>query len=95
MYYGEDLFDEEVEEDGADRIEGALTHIALGAFEAVAWVLGAAIVGALVGTDLESSSWFWVVLIALPLIVGVALWLRRTRKQERVAFDPQIANGDR
>jgi F0F1-type ATP synthase assembly protein I len=88
MYYGEDLFDEDVDDVGADRVERALTHVVLGAFEAVAWLLGAAIVGAVVGTDLESSPWFWVVLIALPLIVGVALWLRRTRIHERVAFDP-------
>src|SRR5919106_5361162 len=81
MYYGEDLFDDEVDDDGADRVDDALTHVFVGAFEAGAWLIGVAIVGALFGTDLESSPWFWVVLVALPLIVGLALWLRRTRKR--------------
>lgn len=87
MYYGEDLFDDEVDNDGAGRIKNVATHFFVGAFEAAVWLVGVAIVGALVGTDLESSPWFWVVLIALPLIVGLALWLRRTRKHERIAFD--------
>jgi F0F1-type ATP synthase assembly protein I len=86
MYYGEDLYDD-VDEDDDDRIENALTHFLLGAFEVAAWLVGAAVVGAFVGTDLESSPWFWVVLIALPLIVGLALLLRRTRKHERLTFD--------
>lgn len=87
MYYGEDLFEDEGDDEGADRIKNGLTHVFVGAFETVAWLVGAAIVGALVGTDLESSPWFWVVLIALPPILAVALWLRRTRKQERIEFD--------
>jgi len=87
VYYGEDLFEDEGDDEGADRIKNGLTHVFVGAFETVAWLVGAAIVGALVGTDLESSPWSWVVLIALPLIVAVALWLRRTRRQERVTFD--------
>jgi F0F1-type ATP synthase assembly protein I len=88
MYYGEDLFDDELEDDGADRIDRTLTHFFVGVFEAAAWLIGAAVVGALVGTDLKSSPWLWVVLIALPLIVGVALWLRRTRQNERIALRP-------
>jgi F0F1-type ATP synthase assembly protein I len=88
MYYGEDLFDDEVDGDGKDRVDNALTHVFVGAVETAAWLIGVAIVGALVGTDLESSPWVWVVLIALPLIVGFALWLRRTRQQERIAFGP-------
>jgi F0F1-type ATP synthase assembly protein I len=87
MYYGEDLFEDEGDDEGADRIKNGLTHVFVGAFEAVAWLIGVVIVGALVGTDFESSPWFWVVLIALPLIVAVALWLRRTRRQEHVTFD--------
>jgi hypothetical protein len=46
-----------------------------------------AVVGVLVGTNLESSPWFWLVLLALPPNVALALWLRRTRKQERIVFD--------
>jgi hypothetical protein len=88
MYYGEDLFDSEVDDDRADRIDNALTHFLVGAFETAAWLIGLAIVGAVVGTDLQSSPWFWVVLISLPLIVALALLLRRTRKRERIAFDP-------
>jgi F0F1-type ATP synthase assembly protein I len=84
VYYGEDLYDDE----DHDRADNPLTHFFVGAFEAAAWLVGVAVVGALVGTDLESSPWFWVVLIALPLILGVALLLRRTRKHERIAFDP-------
>jgi hypothetical protein len=83
MYYGEDLYDGEDD----DQDDGALTHFFIGALEAAAWLLGLAVAGALVGTDLESSAWFWVVLIALPLILGVALLLRRTRKHERLLFD--------
>jgi F0F1-type ATP synthase assembly protein I len=88
MHYGEDLYDDEVNDDGADRIDNALTHFFVGALEAAAWLVGLAVVGVLVGTDLESSPWFWVVLISLPIIVGLALLLRRTRKHERIAFDP-------
>jgi F0F1-type ATP synthase assembly protein I len=87
MYYGEDLFEEESDEENSDRLEKTLTHLLAGAFETAAWLLGAAIVGALVGTDLESSPWFWVVLLALPAVVALALWLRRTRTQERLEFD--------
>jgi F0F1-type ATP synthase assembly protein I len=87
MHYGEDLYEEEVDGDGADLIDNALTHFFVGALEAAAWLVGLAVVGALVGTDLESSPWFWVALIALPIIVGLALLLRRTRKHERIAFD--------
>jgi hypothetical protein len=83
VYYGEDLYDD----DGADRIDSALTHFFVGALEAAAWLVGLAVVGALVGTDLESSPWFWVVLIASPILVGLALLLRRTRKHERMVFD--------
>jgi hypothetical protein len=36
MYYGEDLFDDEVDGDGADRIENALTHFLAGVLEAAA-----------------------------------------------------------
>ena len=85
MYYGEDLFDADDEND--DRVDSTLTHFLLGAVEAAAWLVGLAVAGALIGADLESSPWFWVVLIALPLILGMALWLRGTRKGERVAFD--------
>ena len=81
------MYDDEVDDEGADRMDSTLTHLFLGAFEAAAWLVGLAVVGALVGTDLESSPWFWVVLIALPLILGLALLLRRTRKHERIAFD--------
>lgn len=81
--YREDQYDE-----GADRIDNALTHFFVGALEAAAWLVGLAVVGALIGTDLESSPWFWAVLIALPLIVALALLLRRTRKRERIAFRP-------
>jgi hypothetical protein len=88
MHYGEDLYDDEVGDAGAGRIDNALTHFFVGALEAAAWLAGLAIVGALVGTDLAASPWFWVVLIALPLIVGVALLLRRTRSRERIVFDP-------
>jgi F0F1-type ATP synthase assembly protein I len=88
MYYGEDLYDDEVDDEGADRIDSTLTHLFLGGFEAAAWLVGLAVIGALVGTDLESSPWFWVVLIALPLFVALALLLRRTRKRERIAFEP-------
>jgi F0F1-type ATP synthase assembly protein I len=87
MYYGEDPFDDKIDHDGADRIEHVVTHFLVGALEAAAWLAGVAIFGVLVGTDLESSPWFWVVLIVLPLILGLALWLRRTRKRERLAFD--------
>ena len=88
MYYGEDLYDDEVDDEGADRIDNAVTHFIIGALEAAAWLVGLALVGALVGTDLESSPWFWVVLIMLPLILGVALLLRRTRKHERIVLAP-------
>jgi F0F1-type ATP synthase assembly protein I len=88
MYYGEDPYDDEVDDEGADRIDNALTHFFIGALEAAAWLVGLALVGALVGTDLESSPWFWVVLIMLPLILGVALLLRRTRKHERIVLAP-------
>ena len=87
MYYGEDLYDDAVDDEGADRMDRTLTHLFLGAFEAAAWLVGLAVVGALVGTDLESSPWFWVVLIGLPLFVALALLLRRTRKHERISFD--------
>jgi F0F1-type ATP synthase assembly protein I len=87
MYYGEDLFEDEGVDQGADRIESAVTHFFVGALETAAWLIGVAFVGALVGTDVESSPWFWVVLLALPPIVAAALWLRRTRKQERITFD--------
>ena len=89
MHYGEDLHGEELNDEGANRVGNALTHLFIGALEAAAWLVGLAVVGALVGTDLESSPWFWAVLIALPLTVALALWLRRTRKQERIAFDPK------
>jgi uncharacterized protein (DUF983 family) len=88
MYYGEDLYEDEVEDEGADRVDNALTHFFIGVLEAAAWLVGLAVVGALVGTDLESSPWFWAVLIALPLIVALALLLRRTRKHERIVFGP-------
>jgi F0F1-type ATP synthase assembly protein I len=88
MYYGDDLCEGEVDDEGPDRIDSTLTHLFLGALEAAAWLVGLAVVGALVGTDLESSPWFWVVLIALPLFVALALLLRRTRKRERIAFEP-------
>jgi F0F1-type ATP synthase assembly protein I len=88
MYYGEDLYEDEVDDEGADRIDNALTHFLIGTLEAAAWLVGLAVVGALVGTDRESSPWFWAVLIALPLIVALALLLRRTRKHERIAFGP-------
>jgi hypothetical protein len=87
MHYGEDLYDDEVDDEGAGRIDNALTHFFVGALEAAAWLVGLAVVGVLVGTDLESSPWFWAALIALPLIVALALLLRRTRKQERIVFD--------
>jgi F0F1-type ATP synthase assembly protein I len=86
MYSG-DLFEDERDDNGADRIEGAVTHFLVGAFETAAWLIGAVLVGTLVGTDVESSPWFWVVLLALPPIVAAAVWLRRTRKQERLTFD--------
>jgi F0F1-type ATP synthase assembly protein I len=85
MYYGEDLFEDD-DDNGADRVEGAVTHIFVGVFETAAWLIGGVLVGALVGTDVKSSPWFWVVLLALPPIVALALWLRRTRKQERITF---------
>jgi hypothetical protein len=88
MYYGEDLFEDDRDDKGADRIERAVTHFLVGAFETAAWLIGVVLVGALVGTDVESSPWFWAVLIAFPPIVATALWLRRTRKQERITLDP-------
>ena len=88
VYDGEDLYEDEVEDEGADRVDNALAHFLIGVLEAAAWLVGLAVVGALVGTDLESSPWFWAVLIALPLIVALALLLRRTRKHERIVFGP-------
>jgi hypothetical protein len=87
VYY-EDLFDDEVEDDGSDRIDSALTGVVFGVVEAAAWLIGAAIVGAIASTDIESSPWLWVMLAALPVLVAVALWLRRTRKQERILLRP-------
>jgi uncharacterized protein (DUF983 family) len=88
VYYREDLYEDEVEDEGADRVDNALTHLLIGVLEAAAWLVGLAVVGALVGTDLESSPWFWAVLITVPLIVALALLLRRTRKHERIVFGP-------
>jgi F0F1-type ATP synthase assembly protein I len=87
MYSGGDLYEDEVDDDGTDRIDKAVTHFFVGVLEAAAWLVGLAVVGALIGTDVESSPWFWAVLIALPLIVALALLMRRTRKHERVVFD--------
>jgi hypothetical protein len=88
VYYGEDLFDDEVEDEGSDRIDSALTSVVFGVVEAAAWLIGVAIVGAVASTDLKSSPWLWVALVALPLLVTVALWLRRTRQQERIMLRP-------
>jgi F0F1-type ATP synthase assembly protein I len=87
VYYGEDLFDDEVDDNGANGIENALSHFFVGALETAAWLAGAAVVGALIGTDLRSSPWFWLALIVLPLALGSAIYLRRTRRQERIRFD--------
>jgi F0F1-type ATP synthase assembly protein I len=88
MYYGEDLFEGDQNDDERDdRVESAASHFLVGLIETAAWLIGVVVVGALIGTDVASSPWFWVVLLALPLIVAAALWLRRTRKQERIRFD--------
>jgi uncharacterized protein (DUF983 family) len=83
MHDSEELQDDQ----DTDRVEDTLAHLLVGALEAAAWLVGLAVVGALVSTDLESSPWFWAALVALPIIVAVALLLRRTRKQERIIFD--------
>jgi F0F1-type ATP synthase assembly protein I len=88
MYYGEHLFEDEDGDKGGARVERAVTHFLVGAFEAAAWLIGVVLVGALVGTDVESSPWFWVVLLALPPIIAAGLWLRRIRKLERITLDP-------
>ena len=86
MYSSDNLYEDEAD-DGADRIDKAVTHLFVGVFEAATWLVGLAAVAALIGTDVESSPWFWAVLIALPLIITLALLMRRTRRRERVAFD--------
>jgi hypothetical protein len=88
VYYGEDLFDDDVDEDRSDGLDSTLAGVVLGVVEAAAWLIGVAIVGAVASTDLRSSPWLWVVLVALPLLVAVALWLRRTRQQERIMLRP-------
>jgi hypothetical protein len=60
MYSGEDLYDGDDEDD--DRVDSPLTHFFLVAVEAAAWLIGLAVAGALIGADLESSPWFWVIL---------------------------------
>jgi membrane protein implicated in regulation of membrane protease activity len=87
MYSGDDLYEDEADDDGADRIDKAVTHLFVGVLEAAAWLVGLAAVAALIGTDVESSPWFWAALIALPLIITLALLMRRTRRRERVAYD--------
>jgi Flp pilus assembly protein TadB len=85
--YRDDLVDE-VEDDGSDRNDSAIAGVVFSVVEAAAWLIGIAIVGAIASTDLESSLWLWVVLLGVPLLVAVALWLRRTRRQERVMLRP-------
>jgi hypothetical protein len=77
-----------VEDEGSVRTDSALTTVAFSVVEAAAWLIGIAVVGAVASTDLESSPWLWVALAALPLLVAVALWLRRTRQQERIMLRP-------
>jgi hypothetical protein len=78
----------EAKDDGSSRSGSALTSVVFSVIEAAAWLIGIAVVGAVASTDLESSPWLWVILLALPLLVVVALWLRRTRKQERILLGP-------
>jgi Flp pilus assembly protein TadB len=85
--YREDLVDE-VEDDGPHGIDSPIAGVVFSVIEAAAWLGGIAIVGAIASTDLESSLWLWVVLVGVPLLIAVALWLRRTRRQERVMLRP-------
>jgi hypothetical protein len=84
MYSGEDLFDDgDYEDDG-----GVVTRFLAGALEAAGGFVVLAVIGAVAGTELESSAWFWLVVIAVASGLGIALLLRRTRKAERLVFGP-------
>jgi hypothetical protein len=86
MYSGEDLFDDADDEDeGGGILAGLLT----GALEAAGGLVVFAVIGAVAGTDLESSLWFWLVVAGVGSGLAIALLLRRTRNAERLAFDPR------
>jgi hypothetical protein len=87
MYSGEELFDDDGNDEDEDDGGGVATSFLIGALEAAGGLLVFAVIGAVAGTELESSPWFWLAVLALASGLGMALLLRRTRNAERLMFD--------